>query len=394
MELRNLLREAPKPQLHLHLDGSLSFPFIQQSIKRSIEANRKQDLPKKEFFEEDWEPKSHDELRDWLMKLKKTRIANESSVQKNSNWKVFDFCNQFLQTRQDLVSMTQELVTRLFEEHRVNYIEIRFAPILHTLEGLTEKDAILSVLDGYRQGVDVLQKRDIKVTGGIILCALRSYPISKAFETVDLCSTVDGVLGFDIAGDEGAFPLELFADVLKYAIQKVVPVTVHAGEWINSKAIENVRLAADIGVNRIGHGLILGTCDEHVFDELRSKNITVEVCLTSNCGNPQKCRSFAEHPLPKMLSKGIRVAGLNVDNSLLSGSLDVGAPNPTEECVRGLIDCRISPLQLMEIIKNGYEAGFAKDKKLLVEKSMEIWRNIYLPRLEEILANYKYNKVM
>jgi len=389
VELQKLLRKAPKPQLHLHLDGSLSFSFIQQYIKRSIEAHGYESLPKKNYFERDWEPKSHAELRDWLMKMKQTRIKSDSAVQKNSNWKVFDFCNQFLQTRQDLASMTMELVTNLFEQHGVNYIEIRFAPILHTLEKLTEKEAVLAVLDGYTRGVDALRKQGVEITGGIILCALRSFPIIKAFETVDLCCAIDGVLGFDIAGDESAFSLDLFTDVLKYAKQKEVLITVHAGEWTNSKAIENVSLAADLGVNRIGHGLILSACDEKVLDELNRKNTALEVCLTSNCGNPRKCRSLSEHPLPLMLSKGIRVSGLNVDNLLLSGSLEVGAPNPTDECIRALIDCRISPSQLMKVIRNGYEAGFSKDKEKLVEKSMEQWRDIYLPRLVEILANSK-----
>lgn len=38
-----------------------------------------------------------------------------------------------------------------------------------------------------------------------------------------------GVVGFDIAGDEGSFPLALHEDAIRYAKQAGVPVTVHAG---------------------------------------------------------------------------------------------------------------------------------------------------------------------
>ena len=41
-KLRALIDTAPKAQLHLHLDGSLSFEFIMASLKRLKE--RKKDL--------------------------------------------------------------------------------------------------------------------------------------------------------------------------------------------------------------------------------------------------------------------------------------------------------------------------------------------------------------
>ena len=387
-ELQTILRKAPKPQLHIHLDGSLSFSFIQEAIQRFQEKQASEG--KKVFFENDWQPKNHEELRRWLMGIKANRIADSSSVQKNSNWKVFDFCNQFLQTKEDLTSMTRLLVTSLFREHGVNYIEVRFAPVLHTLEGLTEQEAVSYVACGFREAVEELEKQDVEVHGGLILCALRSYSLSKAFETLELCvNKVDKlVLGFDIAGDEGAFPLNIFTDVLRKAKDNSIPVSIHAGEWNernNPSVIDNLKLACEIGIDRIGHGLALRSCDPTVIESYRDKGISIEVCLTSNCANHLKCKSFKEHPISMFLAKGLKVAGLNVDNLLLSGSQDVGAPDPTNECVRALLDCRISPRQLLDVIKHGYECGFAKPPVKFTKASITEWETIYLPRIEDVL---------
>ena len=389
-ELRQLLYKAPKPQLHLHLDGSLSFSFIQEAIKRY--QNKHPHCEKKTFFKEDWEPKNHKELRHWLMEIKSARIADCSAVQKNSNWKVFDFCNQFLQTGEDLTLMTCELVTSLYQNHGVNYLEVRFAPVLHTLGGLTEEEAVSYVAQGFRNAVDELKREEIEVHGGLILCALRSFSISKAFETLELCTNnkvEDGVvLGFDIAGDEGAFPLAPFADVLRKAKAQNIPVTVHAGEWNeknNPTIIDNLKIACEIGVERIGHGLALRSCGTTVLEAYRRKEIGIEVCLTSNCGNSHKCKSFGEHPISLFLSEGLRAAGLNTDNLLLSGNLDIGAPDPTSECVRALLDCHISPAHLLEVIKQGYECGFVKLPREFIDSSVREWTTIYIPRIEEIL---------
>ena len=385
-ELRTILRDAPKPQLHLHLDGSLTYSFIRESIQRYKQDDNNESTV---FFEKDWEPANDVELRHWLMNMKKTQIAGGSKQKQNSNWKVFDFCNQFLQTREDLISMTYQLVLKLYNEHGVNYIEIRFAPVLHTLKKLTELEAIQAVVEGFKNAVTHLKdNQNIEIKGGIILCILRSYPPEKAFETLELYSQSD-VLGIDIAGDEGSYPLELFKDVLVEAQKRQIPTTVHAGEWnerTNPTIIDNVKLAADIGVQRIGHGLALRSCDESMYEKYRQKEISVEVCLTSNCGNKTKCESFAKHPVKMFLQKGLKVSALNVDNLLLSGSLDIGAPDPINECVRAILDCGLTLPELLEVIENGYKSGFATIEQSFIDSTLNKWRTNYLPKIEDLVS--------
>ena len=68
-------------------------------------------------------------------------------VDKGKNWKVFDFCNMFLQTFSELEEATVDLLQRLRKEN-VFYAEIRFCPSLHTLESLSSEDALLAVMKG------------------------------------------------------------------------------------------------------------------------------------------------------------------------------------------------------------------------------------------------------
>ena len=65
------------------------------------------------------------------------------------NWPVFDFCNQFLQTREELTEATLDLLIRLADDG-VIYAEVRFCPELHTLEGLTREQAVEAVTAGFR----------------------------------------------------------------------------------------------------------------------------------------------------------------------------------------------------------------------------------------------------
>jgi len=379
--LFQLLKTAPKCQLHLHLDGSLSFNFIIQTYER---IKREDPIRAESIFPNNSVPKTKEELRDLLMEMKKPAIENNMLVKSCKNWQIFDFCNEFLQTFEDISRATYDLATRLYEEHHVNYIEIRFAPILHTLRGLTIEDAINAAVDGFIKAEVVLEN---KLYGGIILCALRSYPVVDSMKLLPLIESNAKVLGFDIAGDEGGFPLELFESTLIECKRRGIKTTVHAGEWPNS--LHNVQLAAELGVNRIGHAISLGSASKELFMLIKEQNISVEVNLTANCGNPLKVSSFSSHPYSLMLKQGIKVAGLNCDNLLLSGNQDIGAPNPTIECVRALLDCEISVEQLLQTLSDGYKAGFIENSYHVEDISMTIWKKEIVPKLISLLIEKK-----
>ena len=89
-----------------------------------------------------------DDIRTWLQDMKIQSIhTNSNRVAKGQNWGIFDFCNQFLQTEEQLKAATCDLCQRLSEKN-VIYAEIRFCPDLHTLSGLNSEQALKAVIEG------------------------------------------------------------------------------------------------------------------------------------------------------------------------------------------------------------------------------------------------------
>ena len=382
-ELWNIFQRAPKPQLHLHLDGSLGFNFITKAAER-LKARK----PDEVIFEQNWSPSNELELFHWLSKIMAEDVSIHFKAEEACNWRAFNFCNKFLQRKEDLVEATFDLVCRISDEHNVNYLEVKFAPILHTNEGLKEKEVVLAVAEGFEKAVNHLKSLGKEFYGGIILCALRSFPVSDAVGLVKLMAELKNefVIAFDIAGDEGNYPLRGFEEALLLAKQSNINMTLHAGEWnenLCDTIIDNIQVAVDVGAARIGHGVALRSLkkDDKLLCNLKAKNVGVEINLTSNCTDPKNVASFSEHPLPKLLENEIKIAGLSVDNWLLAGNAHIGRAEPTGEFVRAFVDCGVSAEQLMALTKTGYTSGFQSVPTKFVDDAMDIWVKEIIPEL-------------
>ena len=318
----DLALKIPKIELHLHLDGSLSPEFIFDEAKK-----QKIELPIQD-------PK---DLRQYLQEQKRLAIfKNANKVGQGQNWSIFDFCNQFLQTFDQLELATLDLLKRL-ADFNVIYAEIRFCPALHTDGKLTSEEAAQAVLSGFRQ--------QNLVKGGVIICALRSKESQHAIDMAELAGKYlqihkndsIGVVGFDVAGDEGSFPLKSVPDRMTKGVQRAqelnVPVTLHAGEWPEKfGSLDNVKFAIDeLKVQRIGHGITLRS-DLEYLKKLKDSNVTIEVCLTSNIGYGFKVKSYEDHPVKLFRKYGVPYS-FSMDNWLLSGDLD-NQPNPNHELIK------------------------------------------------------------
>jgi len=211
-------------------------------------------------------------------------------------------------------------------------------------------EVVESVIRGFQQGSGG------KLVGGLIICALRSYGDDHFQETIDLTNKYlgKGVVGFDIAGDEGSFPLNIHRKYLEIAVKSGIPVTCHAGEWPNSA--ENVKIAVDVGVARIGHGLILQS-SPNLMKEVSNKKIAVECCVIANHGWKDKTW-INKHPIKEMFNSGI-CCSINSDNQLLGGTLD-RKPNTIEDIIHLVSELEFSWQDIKIILLNGVKSSFTK----------------------------------
>ena len=98
-----------------------------------------------------------------------------------------------------------------------------------------------------------------------------------------------GVVGLDVAGDEGSFPLASEEDPMAAGVMEAaklsVPLTLHAGEWPERfGSVENLAWAVNNpGTRRVGHAISVRS-QPGLAEVMVERNITVEVCLTSNIG--------------------------------------------------------------------------------------------------------------
>jgi len=230
----------------------------------------------------------------------------------------FDVTVGLLQTRRALERVARELVCDCYLDG-VRHAEIRFCPALHTREGLSLDDAVMSVLRGAEQGVGeaLASARVHRMSTRVVISILEGMSEEEAGALVDLAIglTDFGVAGVDLAGDEALFDAARYARPFARAADAGLGVTVHAGEGGDpgnvAAAVRYLRAV------RIGHG-VSAASDPGTMSLLADRGVVVEVCLSSNL-HTGAVESLGTHPLVRLLDAGVPVA-LATDNRFFSGT--------------------------------------------------------------------------
>ncbi|WP_319372261.1 adenosine deaminase [uncultured Ilyobacter sp.] len=283
------IKSLPKIELHCHLDGS-----VRPQTVIDIAKNDGIELP------------TYD-----LDKIKKQMVAPMECKDLKDYLTRFNLPGLVMQSKGNLIRVTSELMADAAREN-VKYIEIRFAPQLHTKEGLTIKEVISSVIVGMRIG-----EKKFGIRGNLILCCMRNFGVEKAFEVVENGREFlgMGVVGIDLCANEDAGFCEVFQEPIKLAKEYGYRITIHAGETgIGENVSDAVKL---LGAERIGHGVFIKDCIE-AYEIVKRQNIALEICPTSNV-QTRAVGSFSEHPVYNFMKDGIRVT-LNTDNRTVSST--------------------------------------------------------------------------
>jgi adenosine deaminase len=334
---RERLLALPKPELHVHLDGSLR-------PRTMVELARERGVTLPTF-----EP---DELG-LRMIASDTRSLEDYLLR-------FQLILSVLQDRPALQRVAYELAEDNAREN-VRWLEVRYCPALNTRAGLTLEGAVEGALDGL-----ALAEADFPIRTGVILCALRSRDPaeSRAIAEVGVAYRDRGVVGFDLAGPERGFPAADHREAFETAAAGGLGITVHAGEAYGPESIEQA--LDDCGAQRIGHGTRLRQ-DVALMQRVRDLRIPLEVCITSNV-QTGAVPSAAEHPVRAYHDAGVAVT-LNTDNRLVSGT------TLTDEYWLAHQALGFSWAELVEIARTGFWNAFlpaAEKAALLGRVEVEI----------------------
>jgi adenosine deaminase len=244
------------------------------------------------------------------------RGANQGSLPKYLEG--FAHTIAVMQTEEALERVAYEQAEDLSRDGVV-YFETRFAPLFHTQKGLTHQQVVSAVLKGLERG-----RKDFGVRSGLIICAMRNMDVSLEMAELAVDFRGRGVIGFDLAGEEGGFPPKKHVEAFHYIQRQNFNITIHAGEGFGKESIwqaiqycgahrigHGTRLIDDIAV-RNGKAVKLGDLAQYVLD----KRIPLEICLISNV-HTGAAASLSEHPFKILYQERFRVT-LNTDNRLMS----------------------------------------------------------------------------
>jgi len=296
---RAVLKSLPKVLLHEHLDGVLR-PKTVIELARDANYDR---LPTED----------PEELARWFH-----QGANQGSLPKYLEG--FAHTIGVMQTEEALERVAYEQAEDLSSDGVV-YFETRFAPIFHTQKELSHQQVVSAALKGLDRG-----RKDFGISTGLIICAMRNMDVSLEMAELAVDFRERGVVGFDLAGEEGGYPPKKHVEAFHYIQRQNFNITIYAGEGFGKESIWQA--IQYCGAYRIGHGtrliddiavadgkaVKLGDLAQYVLD----KRIPLEICLLSNV-HTGAARSLSEHPFKILYQEKFRVT-LNTDNRLMSNT--------------------------------------------------------------------------
>mgnify|MGYP003607381400 CR=1 FL=1 len=369
------IKEMPKTDLHLHLDGSLRLSTL-------IELAKKDKIELPSYTEEG--------LKELVFKDKYGSLVEYLHG--------FMYTGMVMRSPENLERISYELAIDNQNEG-VRYIEARFAPQLH----IDNKDMTMKlVMESINKGMaraekefnarkEVVNKEEPPFKYGLIACAMRMFgknfspyygsfynlhSFSEPMEVIrmgalELAKAMvkirdeQGipVVGFDLAGQEAGYPASHFVEAYNYVHKNFMHKTVHAGEAYGAESI--FQAITDLHADRIGHGYYMFDENKVVSAEIEDKKnyvsklssyvaeqrTTVEVCLTSNMQTNPEIKSIKDHAFKKMLEKKLSVT-LCTDNRLVSNT------TVSKELRLAVDNFSITPKMLEDIVLYGFKRSF------------------------------------
>ena len=371
------LKEMPKSDLHLHLDGSLRISSMLEMAKVT-----------KTILPSDTEQG----LRDLVFKPSYNNLGEYLTG--------FKYTCSVLRNEENIERASYELAQDNLAEG-VNYIEVRYAPQLLVDQsiGLTIEKVLIATNKGLEKAKKEYNNSDeVKVIGkplfnyGIICCAMRMFgpdgfspfytnlfdvmKYVKPMQVITLAANELAraavkmrdelglpIVGIDLAGQEEGYPPSKFKEAYEYAHKNFMHKTVHAGEAYGAESI--FQAITDCYADRLGHGYSLFIpeliVDPEITDKkkyikdlasfIADKRTVIEVCLTSNMQTNPDLKNIKDHKFKDMLENRMATT-ICTDNRLVSNT------TVTNEYRLAVDNFDIPLKRLKDIVAYGFKKSF------------------------------------
>jgi len=320
-DIAKFIREVPKTELHLHIEGTLEPELMFDLAKRNG------------------------------IKIPYSNVNEVKSAYNFSNLETFLNIyyegSKVLINEKDFFDLTWSYAVKCREDNIV-HTEIFFDPQAHLSRGVKFE----TIINGINNAL-LKANKEFRLTYKIIMCFLRHLDEKSAFKVLDQAiEHKDKIIAVGLDSSEKGNPPSKFKNVFKKAIKEGFLTVAHAGEEGPPEYIwEAINL---LEVKRIDHGV---QClkDNKLVEKLRNDQIPLTVCPLSNI---KLCvfKDLKQHNLKKMLNEKLLVMVNSDDPAYFGGYLN-------ENLVKSQAALNLSKNELKTLIINSFKSSFLSEEK-------------------------------
>ena len=320
MTVSEYIKQVPKAELHLHIEGS-----FEPELMFEIAQRNKIEIPY-ESIEELKKAYQFGNLQDFL--------------------DIYYAGANVLIHEQDFYDLTMAYFNQCAKEN-VLHTEIMFDPQTHTKRGVE----FSTVINGIQRAREEAEKEH-GISSLLIMSYLRHLSEEDAFETLKQSLPYKHLIkAVGLDSSEKGNPPSKFQKVFEASIKEGYIPVAHAGE---EGPAEYIYEALDLlNIARIDHGNNCLT-DPKLVERLVEEKIGLTVCPLSNTAL-RNVDHIDNHPIKKMLDLGLKVTVNSDDPAYFGGYI-------TQNYLACIEALDLSLEDVKQLVRNSFEYSFLSDE--------------------------------